>query len=344
MTAHPARELLAALGSVASLVALAGCASAAPATGETDASSALLPAGEGTTSYPLTLETPFGDTELEARPERIAIVTDATVDTDALFALGGTPEFAPSTVDRNPWLDDEQIASIDTLWESSAGADISAEEVAASEPDLIVNLAANTTFDQGRFDQLSAIAPVLYAETGELTWQEITTTLADTIDLGEAGAQAVAETEAVIQEAAEAHPEFEGKTAAHVVVYDEEWGAAYDSTPGSDTATLFEMLSFTLPEAAEQFASDDVVSDELIGEIDADFLLVSIFDEPSSEFFTTSQLYQQVPAVADGRVVINDVVDEDETNSFAWGLTQQSVLGLPWLIDTLAEYGSEALS
>jgi iron complex transport system substrate-binding protein len=169
---------------LAALAALTGCSGAATGQDAAEAADAsvLLPEAEGTTEYPLTLETPFGDTVLEERPERIAIVTASTVDTDALIALGGTPVFAPSTIDRNPWLG-EAAQDIDVLWESEAGAEVAVEQVAASEPDLIVSLDASDTFDQARFDQVSAIAPVLHAESGDLTWQELTRELGEAVDL-----------------------------------------------------------------------------------------------------------------------------------------------------------------
>jgi iron complex transport system substrate-binding protein len=332
-----------AASALATAILLTGCTAtdAAPSpSSPSEAASApsLLPPAEGTTSYPLVLETPFGDTELAERPERIAIVTDATVDTDALVALGGIPVFAPSTVERNPWLPDDAVASIETLWESSADADVSVESIAAAKPDLIVNLAANGTFDQTRFDRLSTIAPVLYAATGELTWQEIVRAIGDAIDLPALAEERVSEAEGSIDAVVEAHPEFEGRTATHIIVYEEEYGAYYESSPGSESAALFETLGFVLPEAAERFAGEDSISGELIGLIDADFLLVSTFGDGSEEYLTQSELYKAVPAVAEGRAVINDAVDENDTNNFAWGLSQQSVLSLPWLVDPQADY------
>lgn len=335
-----------AASALAALVALSGCsASAADAdeTGESVAAGApaLLPEAEGVTDYPLTLETPFGDTVLEERPERIAVVTASTVDTDALVALGATPVFAPSTVDRNPWLGDV-VDDIEVLWESEAGAEVSVESVAAAEPDLIVSLAAADTFDQARFDQVSAIAPVLHAPVGDLTWQETTRELGHAVDLAGAADAAVEESEAAIDSLAAEHPDFAGRTAAHVIVYPEEWGAAYVSTPGSDTEALFDALGFELTEGAADFDEDDVVSGELISRIDADFLLVSTFGK-DSDYFLESPLYQAVPAVEDGRVAVNDDVDAAGTNSLAWGLNQQSALSVPWLLDAIAAHAEAAI-
>lgn len=339
-------------GALAAIVVLSACSGPAAGTGAEGGPGAeggtigvdapgLLPEAEGTTEYPLTLETPYGNTVLEDRPERIAVVTAATVDTDALVALGGAPVFAPSTVDRNPWLGDAP-SDVETLWESEAGAEVSAEAVAASEPDLIVNLAATDAFDQARFDQVSAIAPVLHAQTGALSWQEMTRTLGEAVDLSAAADDAVEDSEAAIEAVAADHPGFADKTAAHVIAYPEEWGAAYVSTPGSDTEALFHALGFELTDEAAHFDEDDVVSGELVSRIDADFLLVSTFGE-DSDYFLESPLYEAVPAVEDGRAAVNDDIDDGGTNSIAWGLNQQSALSIPWLLDAIATHAETAI-
>lgn len=348
-----ARRRVLASAIVAATLALVSCSSpgsaptpqAGPSTSASQpTASSLLPAAEGTTTYPLTLTTPFGETVLPERPERIAIVTASTVDTDALVALGGTPVFAPSTVERNPWLDAGTVASIEKLWESEAGAEISAESVAAAKPDLIVNLYAYDTFDQTRFDQLSAIAPVLHAAADELTWQEITTRLGETIDLAATATRVVDDAESAVARVTNAHPEFEGKTAAHVIVYGEEWGAEYASFPGSDTARLFEKLGFALPDAAERFVDDGAISDELVGLIDADFLLLSTFEEGTADYFTDSALVKKIPAVAEGRVVVNPGDQDTGINYFAWGLNVQSAVSVPWLVEQLADFATQALN
>lgn len=325
-------------------LALAGCADASddPGPQGQGEDTGLLPPAEQSTSYPLTLETPFGDSELEQRPERIAVITASTMDTDALVALGAIPVLAPSTVDRNVWLEASDTDRIETLWASEAGEDVPAEQIAAAEPDLIVSLAAYDTFDQDRFDQLSAIAPVLYASAGELNWQEITRTLGQALDLGATAQDVVSSVDETVAQVRATHPEFEGRTAAHVLVYDQDYGAVYASAPGTDSAELFEQLGLELPQAAQEFVADDTISDELAGLIDADFLLLSIVGaEP--EYFTEAPLVQAVPAIADERVAVNPSDPQTGVNHVAWGLNVQSALSVPWLIEQLADFGAQAL-
>lgn len=68
-----------------------------------------LPAAEGTVSYPMTLDSPFGSTTLTERPDRIAVISPSTVDTDALVALGVTPVMAADTVELEPWIPKKTI-------------------------------------------------------------------------------------------------------------------------------------------------------------------------------------------------------------------------------------------
>lgn len=338
------RRLIAAAGALAALLALAGCASDGADAGGPASGGELLPAAEGVTQYPLTLETPFGETVLEERPERIAIVTAATPETDSLIALGGVPVLAPSTVERNPWLDAAALADVEELWESQASEELSAEVIAAAEPDLIVNLQAYETFDQARFDQLKAIAPVLYAPySDELSWQEKLRRVAEAVDLSGAAEKRIAETEDAVASIAADHPEFAGRTATHVIVYEQEWGAAFASAPGSNTAKLFEALGLVTPPSAARFADDEEISDELIGLIDADFVLVSTFGGDTADYFVDSPLFRAVPAVADGRVAFNVQGEDDVANYVAWGLNQQSVLSVPWLLERFAGFAAEAM-
>lgn len=330
------------LAAGAAMLALAGCAQTAAEPAPSGRQTQAPTAAEGSTSYPLTLDTPWGSTELTAVPERVAVVSASTVDTDAVLALDVVPVFAPSTVERNPWLNQSDVAAIETRWESDAGAEVSAESVAATSPDLIVALDSFDTFDQERFDRLSAIAPVLYAEQGDLDYRELTRVVSAALDRSARAEEVISATEDAIAETAAAHPQFQGHTAAHVIVYAQEWGASYASSPNSSTADLFTQLGFTLPDEAEHFTEDDAVSDELVGLIDADFLLLSTFG-PESDYFVEAPLVQAVPAVAEGRATVNVADEENGINYFAWGLTQQSVLSVPWLIDELAEFAGTAL-
>lgn len=342
-TRHRAHGFAAA--AIACLLVLTGCSGTASDTKD-DAGAVSIPEAEGATSYPLALESPYGETVLTERPERIAVVTASTVDTDALLALGVTPVLAPTTIERNTWLDDADVAGIGTLWESEAGAEASAETVAASKPDLIINLYAYETFDQAQYDKMSAIAPILYAEAEELSWQEITLLLGETLDLAKTAETAIADAEGAVAQLRADNPAFEGKTVTQVMVYPEKYGASYNTAPGFSAAPVFEALGFVSPEVAEKFVEDDVISDELIGLIDADFVLISTGSANTAEtdYFTQSPLLQAIPAFADGRVVIDPADPETGINDLSWGINVPSALSVPWVSERIVMLATDALS
>ncbi len=134
------RTWIAALVTFVTSSLLVGCVStaappAAPSVSATPSASGLLPAAEGKAAYPLTLKSPWGETILTERPERIAIATGAN-DLDNTLALGVAPV----------WADDWQ-ASYE--WTTAAGSKqiehrgevtdtIPVEDIATSEPDLII--------------------------------------------------------------------------------------------------------------------------------------------------------------------------------------------------------------
>lgn len=207
-----------------------------------------------------------------------------------------------------------------------------------------MSLGSYDTFDQEYFDRLSAIAPVLYAPIETLSWQELTRAVGEPLDLSASADSLVRAAEERVAAAKAAHPQFEGRTAAQVTVYGPEYGAEYGSMPGTDMAALFESLGFVLPEAASQFdRADGTVSDELVSRIDADFLLINTVGTDDMSYFLDAPLVQQVPAIADGRAVIDEADPETGLNAFAWALGVQSVLSVPWAVDRLAEFGVEAL-
>lgn len=295
--------------------------------------------------YPIELANDFGTTTLEQRPERIAVVSPSTVDSDVLVALDVTPVMSPNTLELEPWISSEVLDGVENLWESEAGALPAAEQVAAVEPDLIVALGGAGTLTQTDFNRLSVVAPVLVNDAeSEGSWQDVTAALGEVLDLQDAATALVDDVDAQIEAIAENNPQFQGKTAAHVHVYGQEYGASYFSSPGSDSAALLAELGFELPENAQRFPDEDTVSDELITEIDADVLLVTLTpNDEGADWFLDKPLFQAVPAVQDGRYA---VLQPDEGSNFAavaWALRMQSPLSLPWVAEELESLANEAI-
>lgn len=97
---------------------------------------------------PLTLESPYGTSILEKRPERIAAIVPNAVDTEMLLALGVKPVLSSSMVKESAsqsYLLPYGAEDLDTF-EFAMGGTLPVEAIAASEPDLIVASAGPTAW------------------------------------------------------------------------------------------------------------------------------------------------------------------------------------------------------
>lgn len=138
---------------VASGPVLAGCGSADGATTASAETSAA--------EQVRTVEHAAGSTEVTGTPERVVVLD--TGELDAVLALGVTPVGAVRTgvSDELPayiedaGVDPAEIEDVGTIAEPAL------EEIAVLEPDLILS---NSVRHEASYDQLSAIAPTVFAE------------------------------------------------------------------------------------------------------------------------------------------------------------------------------------
>ncbi|HRD99736.1 MAG TPA: ABC transporter substrate-binding protein, partial [Ilumatobacteraceae bacterium] len=173
-------------------------------------------------AYPVEIETQFGTTVIESRPERI--VSIGFTDGDFILALGVTPVairewYGDQPGGLWPWAAETAAAKAGSIEKLSSDA-ISVEKIAALKPDLIVGIVSGMT--KAEYDDLSQIAPTIaqtdqYVEWGT-PWNEIQLTIGKALGLHDEAEAIVASTRALIDEAAQAHPEWTGKTAQFGVV------------------------------------------------------------------------------------------------------------------------------
>ncbi|HEY1135761.1 MAG TPA: ABC transporter substrate-binding protein [Nocardioides sp.] len=277
----------------------------------------LLPAAEGTTSYPLTLQTWAGETVLEERPERVAVIGFSS-NLDALEAIGVTPVYALSDEDWE-WRDDDYLAGIETVDDATRSDPINVEGIAAAEPDLII--ATNFLWEQADFDRLSAIAPVLendeLVEGTQIDWREPQRRIGEVLDLSTAADTAITEAEAAIAAVADAHPEYAGRTITIATDYPDT-GMDYYTMAGGTAEEVVANLGFAPHPAAEDFVEESHVSDELLGRLDGDALVIGYFDDATREAREASPLFQAIPAVADGRYAAVDGEDPAAGGNAIW--------------------------
>lgn len=304
----------------------------------------LLPPAEGETSYPLTLKTPYGETVLDERPERVAVI-GGLGDFEATLALGVAPVVAPAEPDEDPWLEPyaDVLADVPVVdpWADS----FAVETVAAAEPDLIIALGYSRLSDD--YDKLKTIAPVLGNEDKGVDipdWRTTTELIGSTLDLAGAAEDAVATTDDHLAQVAEEHPEWQGKTVAIVINRGPEYGIELVNNDGSDAEELLSTLGFAPhPNAAKMMDKDGYteISLENLSIVDADgvFLYQHGGDgdaEDAAAWLDKSPLFGRLGAVESGNIAIISS-DDEGAGSLPWALSWPNALNLRWTADQLDE-------
>jgi iron complex transport system substrate-binding protein len=108
----------------------------------------------------------MGETTIKGEPKRIVVLTNEGV--EAVLAMGITPVGAVEAFTGDTWYDH----TADQLKDAKAvgtESEPSLEAIAALKPDLIIG---NKMRQEKVYDQLSKIAPTVFAETLRGDWQE----------------------------------------------------------------------------------------------------------------------------------------------------------------------------
>jgi len=327
----------------AATLLLAGCAGGtAPA--DTDGGS-----GDTSAGFPVTIEHAFGETTIDAKPERVATV--AWANHEVPLALGVVPvgmEFQSYGDDDGdgvlPWVEDkleELGAETPVLFQNTEGLDF--EAIADTQPDVILASYSGITKDD--YETLSKIAPVVaYPETA---W---TTSYEDMIRMNSQAIGLAAEGDALIDDL---HGQVEDALADYPALADSAPLFAFMSatdlskigfyTTGDPRAGFFESLGLGVPaivteesEGAESFYIE--VSSEAADRF-ADVGLFITYGDEGTDILGAMQadpLLSQIPAIAEGRVVILDNADPLTASanptplSIPWGISDYfAVLAAP---------------
>lgn len=146
---------------LAAALSLTGCGGS-----EEEPDTGAAPGAAADEAFPRTVEHAMGSTEIPERPERVVVLD--TGELDAALSLGITPVGAVTTAVSDDFLsylaeDAEGIEVVGTIAEPNL------EEIAALEPDLILS---NSVRHEEIYDQLSQIAPTVFAADLGDTWKE----------------------------------------------------------------------------------------------------------------------------------------------------------------------------
>ena len=155
------RHVLSATGlALAAALTLTACGG----TGDPDSAA---PASEtADAAFPRTVEHAMGATELPERPERVVVLDTGELDT--ALSLGVTPVGAVTTAVSEDFLtyladDARDVEVVGTIAEPNL------EAIAALEPDLILS---NKTRHEDLYEELSQIAPTVFADRVGAVWKD----------------------------------------------------------------------------------------------------------------------------------------------------------------------------
>jgi iron complex transport system substrate-binding protein len=288
-------------------------------------------------AFPVTIGTAFGDVTVEEEPVRVVAL--GWSDAETALALGVQPVGASDWLGFGgegvgPWADglyDESPEIIETM-------EPSFEAIAALEPDLILDTRSDGT--QTRYDLLSEIAPTIGLPEGvdawQTTWQQQLELVGQALGRTEEAGELAAEVAQAFEDAAAAHPEFEGTEIA-VGAYTSEGFGAY--VRGDNRVDFMEQLGFTNTPAIQDLAGENFyvpVSDEHVSLLDAPLTVVfPIFVDAGA--ITSHPLWRTLGSVQQGHAVVMD--DEQLVSAFSSG----SALGTLYALENTVPLFAAAL-
>ncbi|WP_206051547.1 iron-siderophore ABC transporter substrate-binding protein [Nocardioides ferulae] len=330
----PATGLRRVLPAVALLLVLplAACGSEE----DTDESAGGEPAEE--TFEPVTIEHAFGETEIDEQPQRV--VTWGWASGDAVLALDVMPVAMPKysygadDSGRMPW-QSEKIAELGGEEPAllSETAEPPFEEIAAAAPDLI--LANYSGITEADYKKLSQIADtVAYPDQPWATpWRDVITTVGEALGKSDEAEALLEDIDAEVAAAAEAHPEFEGKTIAAVAI---DPSAFYVYRAADPRVEFLEDLGFTLAPSVGELDTEEstfyyTISTEEVDKLTSDVLLSYAPNQERADEIAGDKTFQAMSQFQNGTVA--SVVGEDVVSS----VSPPTALSLTWGLDAFIE-------
>lgn len=296
--------------------------------------------GASATAFPVTVEHIWGETTIEEAPERVVAL--GVTDSDPLLALGVVPVavqpfsfYAETGV--GPWaeeyLDGAELTVLDPT------AEVSVEEVAALDPDLIVGISAG--FDETVYEQLSQVAPTLVRPEGTAAYgvgrDDATRMIAQALGKEAEGEELIETANAAFDDAVAANPQFQGATGAVLLPFSGVYGAYL---PADARGQIMDQLGFAVPEGilAEDTGESFYVelSTERLDLADGDVLVV-LTDEASAPVVEADAVLQGLPVVTAGGLVLPDA-------DLRGAMSYNTVLSAPFAVEQLSPLLVDALA
>lgn len=325
---------------LAGILATAALTSCAPA----DEGAAGAPAGDPG-AFPVTVEHAYGETTVSEQPQRIVSV--GYTEQDTLWALGLEPVgvtdwYGDYDFASWPWADEARGDSEPEVLTTSDGLDF--EAIALLDPDLIIGTNAGLTEED--YDRLSDIAPTV-AHSGDYSmyfepWDVQTLQIGEAVGMKDEAQKLVDDIDAKFAEAAQANPEFAGKSIVFLqnAIYD---GAAIAYQDGLSTDFLTG-LGFTIPSEIDAYAPKDASGGQAYIPVEnldvlnaADVLIWGTESDDDITALEGEAFVTAIDAMKNGSVVYTDGVT-------AGAIYFTSPLSLPYVLDALVPALADAVA
>ncbi|MDD2868462.1 ABC transporter substrate-binding protein [Neomegalonema sp.] len=286
------------------------------------------PGPAGAQDFPRRFAHLYGETILEAPPERV--VSLGYVGHDHLLALGVVPValrywYGPYASGVWPW-------AAPLLGEARPvvlRGELSFERIALLEPDLILAVSSGIGAQDHRM--LSRIAPVVAseAEYGDFNtpWEVQLATIGRAVGREARARELTDDIHARMQEIRAAHPEWSGMTAVAASIFG---GEPAVFLPGDARADLLTSMGFQTPPALEAHRGEGFflpLSAEDLAPLDAD-LLLWVGGTPGGEALAALKLRPGMRAAREGREIWADEI-------MAGALGHATPLSLPFVLERL---------
>lgn len=296
-------------------------------------------AGDATTTaategFPATVATKFGDVTVNSKPSRVVAL--GWGDAETALALGVQPVGASDWLNFGgegvgPWAKGKYTNPPKLI----GTMEPSFEAIAALKPDLILDVKGSG--DQARYNRLKSIAPTVSVPKGAdnylTTQDQQVTMIASAVGEKAKGEALLKEVDDKFAAAAQAHPQWKGKTMTAATKTADGWGAY---VKGSERVTFMENLGFTQNPKIAAMKPDATgfsvkLSAENLDAVDANAVVAFPIFIPTAQL-TGDAAWKAVPAVKAGRSV---VIDGDLSQAYSLGSTLSTLYAIDNLVPKL---------
>jgi iron complex transport system substrate-binding protein len=299
-------------------------------------------------AFPVTVPHAFGETVVEAEPERVVAwgwgSADAAIAMDVVPVAMAFQGYGGDAEGVLPWAREAIEAAgapMPTILPDVPGGESPPfEAIAAANPDLILAVYSGITAED--YELLSEIAPTIaYPDAAWSTeWREVIEIVGTSLGRPDAAAAVLADIDAQIDTAAAEHPEFAGVSVAQV------WDTGdtfYVYEPADARVAFTQDLGFTVAPSVEALGTDEstfyfTLSYERLAELESDLLIAYADTADDMDRFLTSPPAQLMGQVTAGRVA--PVIGTE----FIASVSPPTALSLTWGLDEYVSILADALA